>query len=87
MINRCRRSQALAKFLVEQFARTLLSDFWGAYNPVLCLPRQTCLVHLLRESDHTEKYKSPCKQWPEFVKKLRRLVGDAIRLWRRRDET
>ncbi len=24
--------------------------------------------------------------WPEFAKKLRRLLGDAIRLWRRRDE-
>ena len=43
-------------------------------------------MHLLRELDHTERYKSPGRQWPEFAKKLRRLVGDAIRLWRARPE-
>ena len=46
----------------------------------------TCLLHLLRELEHTEKYKSPLKHWPAFAKKLRRLLGDAIRLWRRRDQ-
>jgi hypothetical protein len=44
------------------------------------------LVHLLRELEHTEKYKSPGEHWSEFAKKLRRLVGDAIRLWRARAE-
>jgi transposase len=44
------------------------------------------LAHLLRELEHTEKYKSPGKNWPAFAKKLRRLIGDAIRLWRRQDE-
>jgi transposase len=82
MIDRSRGSPALAKFFIEEFAGTLVSDFWGAYNAVVCALRQTCLVHLLRELEHTEKYKSPGKQWPEFAKKLRRLVGDAIRLWR-----
>ena len=33
-----------------------------------------------------EKYKSPGKHWPEFAKKLRRLLADAIRLWRAQDE-
>ena len=36
--------------------------------------------------EHTEKYKSPGKHWPAFAKKLRRLLGDAIRLWRQRGE-
>jgi transposase len=84
MINRSRGSPALMKFFVEEFAGTLVSDFWGAYNAVVCALRQTCLVHLLRELEHTEKYKSPGAHWPEFAKKLRRLVGDAIRLWRAR---
>ena len=53
---------------------------------VCCALRQTCLVHLLRELESTEKYKSPGKHWPAFAKKLRRLIGDAIRLWRRQDE-
>ena len=84
MIDRSRGSPALMKFFIEEFAGTLVTDFWGAYNAVVCALRQTCLVHLLRELEHTEKYKSPGEHWPEFAKKLRRLLGDAIRLWRRR---
>jgi transposase len=86
MIDRSRGSPALLKFFIEEFSGTLVTDFWAAYNAVACALRQTCLVHLLRELEHTEKYKSPGKQWPAFAKKLRRLLGDAIRLWRRRDE-
>jgi transposase len=86
MIDRSRGSPALKKFFIEEFAGTLVTDFWAAYNAVVCALRQMCLVHLLRELEHTEKYKSPSKHWPAFAKKLRRLLGDAIRLWRRRDE-
>jgi len=86
MIDRCRGSPALLKFFTEEFSGTLVSDFWAAYNGVVCALRQTCLVHLLRELEQTEKYKSPGKHWPAFAKKLRRLLGDAIRLWRRRDQ-
>lgn len=86
LIDRSRGSPALAKFFVEDFAGTLVSDFWGAYNAVACAQRQTCLVHLLRELEQTEKYKSPGKHWPAFAKKLRRLLADAIRLWRRKTE-
>ena len=59
MIDRSRGSPALMKFFIEEFAGTLVTDFWGAYNAVVCALRQTCLVHLLRELEHTEKYKSP----------------------------
>jgi transposase len=86
MIDRSRGSPALMKFFIEEFAGTLVTDFWGAYNAVVCALRQTCLAHLLRELEHTEQYKSPGKHWPAFAKKLRRLLGDAIRLWRRRGE-
>ncbi len=86
LIDRSRGSPALAKFFTQEFAGTLVTDFWGAYNAVSCAARQTCLVHLLRELEQTEKYKSPGDGWPEFAKKLRRLVGDAIRLWRRKAE-
>ena len=86
MIDRSRGSPALKKFFIEEFAGTLVTDFWGAYNAAACALRQTCLAHLLRELEHTEKYKSPGEHWPTFAKKLRRLLGDAIRLWRRRDE-
>ena len=86
LIDRSRGSPALAKFFIQEFAGTLVTDFWGAYNAVCCAARQTCLVHLLRELEQTEKYKSPGQHWSAFAKKLRRLVGDAIRLWRRKSE-
>jgi transposase len=86
LIDRSRGSPALTKFFVQEFAGTLVTDFWGAYNAVSCAARQTCLVHLLRELEQTEKYKAPGASWAAFAKKLRRLVGDAVRLWRRQAE-
>jgi transposase len=86
MIDRSRGSPALQKFFIEEFAGTLVTDFWSAYNAVACAARQTCLVHLLRELEQTEKYKSPGPHWAAFAKKLRRLLGDAIRLWRSQGE-
>jgi transposase len=86
MIDRCRGSPALLKFFREEFGGTLVSDFWGAYNAVVCALRQTCLVHLLRDLEHVEKYKPPGVDWPAFAKQLRRLLGDGIRLWRRQDD-
>lgn len=86
MINRSRGSPALIHFFVQEFAGTLVTDFWAAYNVVVSAFRQKCLAHLLRELEHVEKYKSPGPHWAPFAKKLRRLIADAIRLWRRRDE-
>jgi hypothetical protein len=86
MIDRSRGSPALRKFFHEEFGGTLVSDFWGAYNAVVCAKRQACLVHLLRDLEHVDKYKTPGADWPAFAKQLRRLLGDAIRLWYRRDE-
>ena len=86
LIDRSRGSPALARFFLQEFAGTLVTDFWAAYNAVCCAARQTCLVHLLRELEQTEEYKSPGDQWPAFAKKLRRLLGDAIGLWRRQAE-
>lgn len=80
MIDRKRGSPAVAKFFRDEFAGTLVTDFWGAYNAVVCGARQTCLAHLLRDLEHVEQYKQPTAQWPEFAKKLRRLLGDAMRL-------
>ena len=86
MIHRSRGSPALFAFFIQEFAGTLVSDFWGAYNAVACALRQKCLVHLLRDLELVERYKSPGPHWPPFAKKLRRMIADAIRLWRRREE-
>jgi transposase len=80
MIDRSRSASALKKFFCEEFAGTLVTDFWGPYNAVVCSRRQVCLVHLLRDLKHVEQYKQPSRHWPPFAKKLRRLLGDAMRL-------
>lgn len=82
LIDRSRGEPALRKFFVEEFQGTLVSDFWGAYNAVVCAARQGCLVHLLRDLHTVEHYQRGGTHWPEFAKKLRRMLGDAIRLWR-----
>ena len=86
MIDHSRGSPALLKMFTEDFAGTLVSDFWSPYNALACASRQKCLVHLLRDLEHVEKYKSPGPEWKVFAKKLRRLIMDAIRLSRRREE-
>ena len=92
MVDRSRGSPALQKFFIQEFSGTLVSDFWDARVPnevwsaVVCAMRQTCLVILRRDLEHVEKYKCPGKHWPAFSKKLRLLMGDAIRLWRNHEE-
>ena len=80
MIDRSRGSPALMKFFTEAFEGTLISDFWGAYNAIVCGSRQMCLVHLLRDLEYVEQYRTLNKDWPQFAKKLRRLIRDAMRL-------
>jgi transposase len=86
LIDRQRGRPVLAKFFRREFAGTLVTDFWSAYNAVICSQRQVCLAHLLRDLKHVEQYKHPSKNWPKFAKKLRRLVGDAMRLKKRQEK-
>ena len=86
LIDRSRGEPALLRFFVEEFQGTLVTDFWGAYNAVVCAARQGCLVHLLRDMHSVDHYKKGGIHWPEFSKKLRRQVGDAIRLGRQKPE-
>lgn len=82
LIDRSRGEPALRKFFIEEFRGTLVTDFWAAYNAVVCAARQGCLAHLFRDLETVERYGRGGKHWPAFAKKLRRLLGDAIRLWR-----
>ena len=84
LIDRSRGEVALRKFFLEEFQGTLVSDFWSAYNAVVCAARQGCLVHLLRDLETVDRYGRGGEHWPAFAKKLRRLLGDAIRLWRQK---
>jgi transposase len=87
LIDRRRGRPAVARFFRKAFRGTLVTDFWGPYNAVVCGARQVCLAHLLRDLEHVERYKSPSPEWPKFAKKLRRLIGDGIRLSRWEDRT
>lgn len=86
LIDRRRGRPVLARFFRRAFAGTLVSDFWGAYNAVVCSRRQVCLAHLLRDLKHVEQYKHPSPEWPKFAKRLRRLVRDGLRLKKRQPE-
>ena len=65
LIDRSRGEPALRRFFVEEFQGTLVTDFRGAYNAVVCAARQGCLVHLLGEShsvDHHKKGGVRCQE-------------------------
>lgn len=84
LIDRCRGSPVLKRFFRKHFAGTLVSDFWAAYNAIVCARKQKCLPHLLRELKKVERYHQPDADWKAFAKRLRRLIRDSIRLSERR---
>ena len=86
MINRSRGSPAINEFFQEYFDGVIITDFWAAYNAVSCADRQMCLVHLLGELKKVAMYKDSGGDWAAFCKKLKRLVHDSIRLWKRREQ-
>src|SRR5512146_1269327 len=86
MIDRSRGSPALKKFFKNEFAGVLVTDFWAAYNAVVCTQKQKCLPHLLRDIKRTQHYHKPGGDWPAFSKQLKRLIRDSLRLSKRRKE-
>jgi hypothetical protein len=86
MIDRSRGSPALKRFFKSEFAGVLVTDFWAAYNAVVCARKQKCLPHLLRDLKRTQHYHKPGEDWPAFSKLLKRLIRDALRLGKRRKE-
>lgn len=81
-IDDSRGEKALREFFIEAYNGVLVSDFWPAYKRVLCRKRQMCLVHLLRELEKVDQ-KNASEGWVAFRTRLKRLLGDAIRLWKR----
>ena len=63
MIDRSRGSPALEKFFKKffktEFAGVLVTDFWSAYNAVVCAQKQKCLPHLLRDLKRTQHDHQP----------------------------
>ncbi len=86
MIEYCRGSPVLQKFFTEAFDGVLITDFWAAYDSVDAADRQKCLPHLLRELEKVDQH-NDSSEWQAFARKLRRLLGDGIRLRKRPDFT
>lgn len=85
VIDRCRGSPVVLKVLGKFFAGILVTDFFAAYNQIIALAKQKCLVHLLRELVRVDLFDfSP--QWKYFRRQLKRFIIDAIRLGRKRTE-
>ena len=84
-IERSRAGPVVLAFIKDCFDGVFVSDFWYAYNVLTCA-KQKCLVHLLRELERVWKYKDHGGDWPAFSKKLKRLLRDAIRLRKSKDE-
>ena len=70
----------MKKSFRREFAGVLVTDFWSAYNAVVCARKQKCLPHLLRDIKRTQHYHKPGGDWPAFSKQLRRLIRDSLRL-------
>lgn len=86
LIDRCRGSPALKKFFKSEYDGVLVTDFWGAYNAVVCADKQKCLPHLLRDLKRTTHYHRPGDDWPVFAKTLKRLIRDSLRLQKQRGQ-
>ncbi|HRS72765.1 MAG TPA: IS66 family transposase [Anaerohalosphaeraceae bacterium] len=84
-IERSRAGPVVLEFIKDCFDGVLVSDFWYAYNVLACA-KQKCLVHLLRELERVWKYKDHGGDWPAFSQKLKRLMRDAIRLRKSKDD-
>ena len=80
IINQSRASPVVLNFFKKAFAGILVTDFYGAYNAIVCAGKQKCLAHLLGDMKKVAKYKDKSKDWPTFSKRLKRILRDAMRL-------
>lgn len=80
VIDKSRGSPVVKRFFRKAFDGILVTDFWGAYNAIVCAGKQKCLSHLLGDLKKVAKYKDKSGDWPEFSKRLKRILRDAMRL-------
>jgi transposase-like protein len=85
VIDRSRGSPVVLRFFKRVFKGILVTDFYGAYNAIVCADKQKCLAHLLGDLKKVTKYKDKSGDWATFSKQLKRLLRDAMRLCGRRD--
>jgi hypothetical protein len=84
LIERHRSRDVIVRVLGESFAGTLVSDFYAAYNGLICA-KQRCLVHLLRELAKLRD-EVPWQSVRAFIAPLIKLFQDAIQLGKDRSK-
>jgi transposase len=70
MIDRSRGSPALQKFFTDAFEGTLITDFWGPYEAVVCTGKQKCWPHLLRDAAAVDEKHGDHPEWKSFSRRL-----------------
>jgi hypothetical protein len=78
-IDRSRGSPVVKKVLGKVFSGILICDFFGAYGKLYTWAKQRCIVHLFRELEKVAIKNKTC-EWVAFMKNLKRLLKDAMRL-------
>jgi transposase len=59
LINPKRGSGILKKLFRTFFSGVFVMDFWETFNSDLCLAKQKCLPHLLRDLNRTRHFHNP----------------------------
>lgn len=83
-IEKSRGSKVPKQIIPTDYGGVIITDFYAAYNK---LPgkKQKCLVHLLREMKSCYE-KNETKEFLKYYKQLKRIIQDALRLDKKRDE-
>jgi len=84
-IEKSRGSPVLFEILGGLFNGVLICDFYGAYNQIVALAKQRCIVHLLREIKKVSQRNSTA-QWVNFAGDVKRLFKSAVLLGKDRDK-
>ena len=79
MIDRSRGHPALRQFFKDEFAGTLVTDFWGAYNAVACTRAEMPGAFASRVKDGGE-VRAVRGRLAGVRQEVAALLGDAIRL-------
>ena len=85
LIDRRRGAAVVKQVLGTLFPGILITDFWGAYNSIETLAKQRCYFPLFTERVKVDK-RNASATWKRFRKKLSRLLKDAVRLGKQRQE-
>lgn len=79
-IDASRGQKVVEKILGQKYNGTLITDFLSAYNKIITLFKQRCLVHIIRDLKKVEEYWHEDAEVLEYVRRLRKIFDDAIAL-------